>query len=205
MIAGTSTEGLLRELAPQVLGAVVRRYGDFANAEDAVQEALVTAATTWPADGEPDKPLAWLIRVASRRMVEHYRRDDARRRREDVAASWSLAEPDPAPGQDDTLILMFMCCHPSLTPASAIPLTLRAVGGLTTREIAAAFLVPEATMAQRISRAKAKVKASDEPFTLPSPDERDGTPAIGPACALPPLQRGVCEQQRPRSGSHRPF
>ena len=172
MISGTSTEGLLRELAPQVLGAVVRRYGDFANAEDAVQEALVTAATTWPADGQPDQPLAWLIRVASRRMVEHYRRDDARRRREDLAASWSLAEPDPAPGQDDTLILMFMCCHPSLTPGSAIPLTLRAIGGLTTREIAAAFLVPEATMAQRISRAKAKVKASDEPFTLPSPDER---------------------------------
>lgn len=170
MTSATSTEGLLRDLAPRVLGAVVRRYGDFADAEDAVQEALLAAATTWPTDGEPDHPLAWLVRVASRRMVEHYRRDDARRRREDLAASWSITRPDPATGRDDTLILIFMCCHPSLTPASAIPLTLRAVGGLTTREIAASFLVPEATMAQRISRAKAKVKASDEPFVLPSPD-----------------------------------
>ena len=162
-----STEGLLRELTPRVLGAVVRRYGNFADAEDAVQEALLTAAATWPADGVPDSPLAWLIRVASRRMADLHRRDGSRRRREDLAASWSLALPDPVSGHDETLILMFMCCHPSLTPASAIPLTLRAVGGLTTREIATAFLVPEATMAQRISRAKAKVKASDEPFTLP--------------------------------------
>jgi RNA polymerase sigma factor (sigma-70 family) len=166
------TEGLLRELAPQVLGAVARRYGNFADADDAVQEALVAAATAWPADGEPENPGAWLIRVASRRMADQYRRDDARRRREDLAASWSLVGPDPAPEHDDTLILMFMCCHPSLTPAAAIPLTLRAVGGLTTREIAAAFLVPEATMAQRISRAKAKVKASNEPFALPPPDSR---------------------------------
>jgi RNA polymerase sigma factor (sigma-70 family) len=168
----TRTEDLLRELAPRVLGAVVRRYRDFADAEDAVQEALLAAASTWPSDGEPDNPLAWLITVASRRMAEQYRRDDARRRREDLAASWSVARPGPASGHDDTLILMFMCCHPSLTPASAIPLTLRAVGGLTTREIAAAFLVPEATMAQRISRAKARIKASDEPFTLPAPEAR---------------------------------
>ena len=172
MTKAVSTEGLLRELAPQVLGAVVRRYGDFADAEDAVQEALLAASTTWPTDGSPDNPLGWLIRVASRRMADQYRRDDARRRREDVAASWSLARPDPGSARDDTLILMFMCCHPTLTPAAAIPLTLRAVGGLTTREIATAFLVPEATMAQRISRAKAKVKASDEPFTLPSADTR---------------------------------
>jgi RNA polymerase sigma factor (sigma-70 family) len=172
VINAVGTEGLLRELAPQVLGAVVRRYGDFAGAEDAVQEALLATATTWPTDGTPENPLAWLVRVASRRMTDQYRRDDARRRREDLAASWSLARPDPASGHDDTLILIFMCCHPSLTPASAIPLTLRAVGGLTTREIATAFLVPEATMAQRISRAKAKVKASDERFTLPSPGER---------------------------------
>lgn len=168
MTSTATTEGLLRELAPRVLGAVVRRYGDFADAEDAVQDALLAAATTWPTEGEPDHPLAWLIRVASRRMVEHYRRDDARRRREDLAASWSIARPDPATGHDDSLILIFMCCHPSLTPASAIPLTLRAVGGLTTREIATAFLVPEATMAQRISRAKATVKASHEVFALPS-------------------------------------
>ena len=166
------TEDLLRELAPQVLGALVRRYGDFADSEDAVQEALLAAATTWPAEGQPDNPLGWLIRVASRRLANQYRGDAARRRREELAASWSRTPPEPAPGRDDTLILMFMCCHPSLTPASAIPLTLRAVGGLTTREIAAAFLVPEATMAQRISRAKARIKASGEPFTLPPPDQR---------------------------------
>jgi RNA polymerase sigma factor (sigma-70 family) len=167
-----STEGRLRELAPRVLGAVVRRYGDFADAEDAVQDALVAAAAEWPTEGEPDSPVGWLIRVASRRMVERYRREDARRRREDLAASWSIARPEPASGQDDSLILMFMCCHPSLAPGAAIPLTLRAVGGLTTREIATAFLVPEATMAKRISRAKATLKASDEPFTLPSPETR---------------------------------
>jgi predicted RNA polymerase sigma factor len=167
-------ESLLRLLAPRALGAVVRRYGNFADAEDAVQEALAAAATTWPTEGEPDNPLGWLIRVASRRMAEQFRRDEARRRREDLAASWSMDPPDPGVGQDDTLILIFMCCHPALTPASAIPLTLRAVGGLTTREIAAAFLVPEATMAQRISRAKATVKASDEPFALPSTDQRAG-------------------------------
>jgi RNA polymerase sigma factor (sigma-70 family) len=169
---GACTEGLLRELAPQALGVVVRRYRDFDDAEDAVQEALVAAAATWPFDGQPDNPLGWLVRVASRRMVDGYRRQDARRRREDLAASWSRAGPEPASGQDDSLILLFMCCHPSLAPASAIALTLRAVGGLTTREIATAFLVPEATMAQRISRAKVKVKASHEPFTLPSPDQR---------------------------------
>ncbi len=166
------TEDLLRELAPQALGALIRRYGDFADAEDAVQEALIAAVTTWPAEGRPGNPLGWLIRVASRRLANIYRRDDARRRREQLAASWALAVPGPAPGHDDTLILMFMCCHPSLTPGSAIPLTLRAVGGLTTREIAAAFLVPEATMAQRISRAKATIKASGEPFALPPPGQR---------------------------------
>jgi RNA polymerase sigma factor (sigma-70 family) len=166
---GPGAEGLLRALAPRVLGAVVRRYGHFADAEDAVQEALLAAATAWPADGQPDDPLAWLIRVASRRMADTYRRDDARRRREEVAASWSLAPRGPVPAHDDTLILMLMCCHPALTPASAIPLTLRAVGGLTTAEIARAFLVPEATMAQRISRAKARIKGSEEPFRLPPP------------------------------------
>jgi RNA polymerase sigma factor (sigma-70 family) len=172
MTTGPGLEDLLRELAPQVLGALVRRHGDFADAEDAVQEALLAAATTWPAEAQPDSPLGWLIRVASRRLANQYRSDDARRRREQLAASWSVASPESAPGRDDTLILMFLCCHPSLTPALAIPLTLRAVGGLTTREIAAAFLVPEATMAQRISRAKAKIKASGEPFALPPPDQR---------------------------------
>jgi len=161
------TADLLRDLAPRALGAVVRRYGHFADAEDAVQEALLAAATTWPADATPDNPLAWLIRVASRKMADQYRRDEARRRREDLAASWSLIPHEPVPAHDDTLILMLMCCHPSLSPGAAIPLTLRAVGGLMTREIAAAFLVPEATMAQRISRAKAKLKAVDEPFAPP--------------------------------------
>jgi RNA polymerase sigma factor (sigma-70 family) len=168
------TEGLLRQLAPQTLGAVIRRYGHFADAEDAVQEALVAAATSWSRDGEPDNPRAWLIRVASRRMSDQFRRDEARRRREDLAASWSVALAPPATGRDDTLILMFLCCHPALSPGAAIPLTLRAVGGLTTSEIATAFLVSEATMAQRISRAKATVKGSEEPFALPSPEERSG-------------------------------
>ncbi len=159
----------LRELAPQVLGALVRRYGDFAGAEDAVQESLIAAAHLWPEQGEPDDPRAWLIRVASRRLANQYRADNARRRREDLAASWSLHRPpDPAPGADDSLLLMVLCCHPSLTPGAAIPLTLRAVGGLKTSEIAAAFLVPETTMAQRISRAKAKLRDIDEPFQLPS-------------------------------------
>jgi RNA polymerase sigma factor (sigma-70 family) len=162
---------LLRDLAPRALGALVRRYGHFADAEDAVQEALLAAATTWPADGTPDNPLAWLIRVASRKMADQYRSDEARRRREELAASWSLVPAEPVPAHDDTLTLMLMCCHPALSPGAAIPVTLRAVGGLTTREIAAAFLVPEATMAQRISRAKAKLKGFDEPFTLPPPGE----------------------------------
>jgi RNA polymerase sigma factor (sigma-70 family) len=172
MTTGPGIEDLLRDLAPKVLGALIRRYGDFADAEDAVQEALIAAADAWPAEGTPDHPLGWLIRVASRRLANQYRSDDARRRREELAASWSLAAPDPPSGRDDTLILMFLCCHPSLTPTLAIPLTLRAVGGLTTREIAAAFLVPEATMGQRISRAKAKIKASGEPFRLPPADHR---------------------------------
>ncbi len=167
MTGQRDTTDLLRDLAPRALGAVVRRYGHFADAEDAVQEALLAAATTWPAGGTPDSPLAWLIRVASRKMADRYRSDEARRRREELAASWSLVPAEPVPAHDDTLTLMLMCCHPALSPGAAIPLTLRAVGGLTTREIAAAFLVPEATMAQRISRAKAKLKGFDEPFTLP--------------------------------------
>jgi RNA polymerase sigma factor (sigma-70 family) len=170
--ADRSTEDLLRELTPQVLGALVRRYGDFADCEDAVQEALIAAAAAWPSGGQPDSPAGWLIRVASRRLANQYRGEAARRRREELAASWSLAPADPVPGHDDSLILMFMCCHDSLTPASAIPLTLRAVGGLSTSEIAAAFLVPEATMAQRISRAKARVKASGAQFELPPPEQR---------------------------------
>jgi RNA polymerase sigma factor (sigma-70 family) len=165
----TGVEGLLRGLAPQVLGAVVRRYGHFADAEDAVQEALVAAATTWPTDGAPDSPLGWLVRVASRRMTDLARSTQSRRRREELAASSSPEPPDAATGRDDTLVLFFMCCQPALPPASAVALTLRALGGLTTREIAAAFLVPETTMAQRISRAKRTVAESGERFALLAP------------------------------------
>jgi RNA polymerase sigma factor (sigma-70 family) len=167
----TAVEDLLRDLAPQVLGAVLRRYDDFAAAEDAVQDALLAAATQWPTEGLPDYPRGWLIQVASRRMLDHLRSEQARRRREDAHAN---AEPPPeVPAEDDTLVLLFMCCHPALKPAAAIALTLRAVGGLTTAEIANAFLIPEATMAQRISRAKLKIKDSGLPFRLPTAEERD--------------------------------
>jgi RNA polymerase sigma factor (sigma-70 family) len=171
------SEHLLRELAPQVLGAVIRRFRDFTAVEDAVQEALVAAAVQWPREGLPDNPRAWLIQVASRRMTDHVRSEVARRRRETEAAMQSdqvapAADAAQDSGQDDTLILLFMCCHDVLTPSSAIALTLRAVGGLTTAEIAKAFLVPEATMAQRISRAKRDIKASGVPFRLPTSQER---------------------------------
>ena len=177
---GHSTEGLLRELAPQALGAVVRRSGDFADAEDAVQEALLAAATHWPADGTPDNPLGVADpggRAADDRPVPQRGRPAPPGGAGRLVVAGHPGGPGAGRGRrrpDDTLILMFMCCHPSLTPASAIPLTLRAVGGLTTREIAAAFLVPEPTMAQRISRAKATLKASGEPFALPPPDQRAG-------------------------------
>ncbi|HEY4568635.1 MAG TPA: sigma-70 family RNA polymerase sigma factor [Kribbella sp.] len=162
-------EDLLRELTPQVLGAVVRWSGDFAAAEDAVQEALLAAATTWPRDGRPDKPKAWLIQTASRRLIDEIRQEQARRRREEKAALRDLP-PEDVEERDDTLQLLFLSCHPALTPASAIALTLRAVGGLTTAEIAAAYLVPEATMAQRISRAKQKLKGAS--FELDTSEER---------------------------------
>ncbi|WP_437284047.1 RNA polymerase sigma factor [Sorangium sp. So ce406] len=173
-------ERLLRDLAPQVLGAVLRRFRDFAASEDAVQEALLAAATQWPRDGVPDEPRAWLIQVASRRITDHVRSEAARRRREAFVISLvppeqqiALApDSDETSEQDDTLALLFMCCHPALSPSSAIALTLRAVGGLTTAEIARAFLVPEATMAQRISRAKQSIKASGVPFQMPTPEER---------------------------------
>ena len=171
------SEHLLRELAPQVLGVVIRRFRDFADAEDAVQEALLAAALQWPQEGTPDNPRAWLIQVASRRMTDHLRSEMARRRRETTVAAEldylaSVSEIDTHVGQDDTLILLFMCCHPALSRPSAIALTLRAVGGLTTAEIARAFLVPEATMAQRISRAKQSIKSSGTPFRLPTDEEQ---------------------------------
>ena len=161
-------EDLLRDLAPQVLGVLARRFGDFDAAEDAVQEALIAAARHWPEDGVPAQPRGWLLQTASRRMVDQWRSDTARRDREVRVA----IEPDTGTASevDDTLTVLFLCCHPVLSPTSAIALTLRAVGGLTTAEIARAFLVPEATMAQRISRAKQRV--AGEELSMPSPQER---------------------------------
>ena len=175
-------EHLLRDLAPQVLGAMVRRFHDFAACEDAVQEALIAAAAQWRQGGVPNNPVGWLVHVAQRRMVDELRRDSSRRNREaavaeetgDATAALDAVidvEPD-AIDPDDTLILLFMCCHPSLTPASAVALTLRAVGGLTTTAIAKAFLVPELTIGRRISRAKETVRASGIPFRMPNADER---------------------------------
>lgn len=156
-------EELLRELSPQVLGVLVRRGADFASAEDAVQEALVEAAGSWP-QRLPDEPRAWLVTVAQRKLVDLQRSEAARRRREEVVGVRAAAGPSEQ--SDDTLLLMFLCCHPDLSPASAVALTLRAVGGLSTKEIAEAFLVPEATMAQRISRAKRTV--SGQRFSTPA-------------------------------------
>ncbi|MCX0247811.1 RNA polymerase sigma factor [Streptomyces drozdowiczii] len=170
-------EDLLRSLAPQALGVLVRRRGDFAACEDAVQEALVTAAGTWPEEGLPDHPLGWLVQVALRRHTDHVRSERARREREEKAAREPAA--GAAAGQDDSLTLLFMCCHPALTPASAIALCLRAVGGLTTAEIAGAYLVPEATMAQRISRAKQRLKTSGVAFDVPEPGMADWESRLG--------------------------
>ncbi len=172
-------EHLLRELAPQVLGILTHRHGRFDACEDAVQEALLAAATRWPADGVPDNPRGWLLTVASRRLTDELRAEQARQRRESDAALRTAPEeslvPDPAdadPDVDDSLTLLFLCCHPELSAPSQIALTLRAFGGLTTAEIARAWFVPEATMAQRISRAKARIKATGARFTLPPPEER---------------------------------
>ena len=163
---------LLRELAPQVLVAVVRRHGGFDACEDAVQEALLAAAVQWPAEGVPDHPKGWLITTASRRRIEMWRSESARMRREETVAALTPPAPEPAPAVDDSLTLLLLCCHPALTPPSQVALTLRAVGGLTTAEIARAFLVPEATVAQRISRAKQRIKAAGAEFRMPPPAER---------------------------------
>jgi RNA polymerase sigma factor (sigma-70 family) len=179
--AGQRTEDLLRELAPQVLGALVRRYGRFDPSEDAVQEALLAATLQWPDDGIPANPRGWLITVAARRLTDELRSEGARRRREATAAAQvpndELFESPPADEylpteEDDTLALLFLCSHPAVSPASQLALTLRAVGGLTTAEIARAFLVPETTIAQRISRAKQSIKDSGIPFSLPPEPER---------------------------------
>jgi RNA polymerase sigma factor (sigma-70 family) len=171
-------ERLVRDLAPHVLGAMVRRYRDFASSEDAVQEALIAAVAQWPRDGIPENPRGWLVQVAQRRMADQLRSEAARRNRESAVA---LTLPHIAPqamgdepemDPDDTLVLLFMCCHPSLTPASAIALTLRAVGGLTTSAIASSFLVPDSTIGQRISRAKHTIKTSGIAFSMPDAGER---------------------------------
>ncbi|MEU6405201.1 DUF6596 domain-containing protein [Streptomyces sp. NPDC046985] len=169
----------LRSLIPQVVGTLVRRYGRFEECEDATQDALLDAIVQWREDGLPDNPLGWLTRVAHRRLTDRARSDIARRRREATVAAMARAdEPAPAPAglppsdQDDSLILLFLCCHPSLSPSSQLALTLRACGGLTTSQVAGAFLVPEATMAQRISRAKQRIRAVGATFELPPPEDR---------------------------------
>jgi RNA polymerase sigma factor (sigma-70 family) len=166
-------EHLLRELAPRVLGTLMRRHGQFDACEDAVQEALLAALLQWPAEGIPAQPRAWLLTVASRWLVDHWRSDSARRRREQAVAVREPAVPAPVPDQDDTLVLLFLCCHPALSPPSQLALTLRAVSGLTTGEIAAAFLVSEAAMAKRISRAKEAIRNAGARFELPPEPERE--------------------------------
>jgi len=180
-----ATEDLLRELAPQVLGVLMRRYAGLDSCEDAVQEALFDAATQWPATGLPDNPRAWLLTVATRRLADISRSESARRQREGAvflatppavlagADAWLAEGAAGSRDRDDTLTLLFLCCHPALTPSSQVALTLRAVGGLSTAEIARAFVVPEATMAQRISRAKQQIRAAGARFTPPATAERD--------------------------------
>jgi len=177
--ASVVTDDLWRSVTPQVIGALVRRYRDFDRAEEAAQEALLAAAAQWPQEGVPDDPKAWLIRVGSRRLIDGLRSDEARARRELADATRAPADTLVAPppyavgsaDRDDTLTLLLLCCHPALTPPARIALTLRAVGGLTTAQIAHAFLVPEATMAQRISRAKQRIRESGAEFRMPPPDE----------------------------------
>jgi RNA polymerase sigma factor (sigma-70 family) len=170
--APSEIEDLLRTLAPQVLGALVRRYDDFDLCEDAVQEALLAAAVQWPTEGVPANPRGWLTVVASRRRAEIWRSESARRRREEATLSSMSPDAEHFSSTDDSLTLLLMCCHPSLTQVSQVALTLRAVGGLTTAEIARALLVPEATVAQRISRAKQRIKASGAEFRMPPDAER---------------------------------
>ncbi|MGN9909158.1 RNA polymerase sigma factor [Phytohabitans sp. LJ34] len=170
MTGPAAFEDLLRDLAPRVLGALARRYGQFDACEDAVQEALLAAARRWPVEGVPERPRAWLSTVATRALVDHWRADSARRQRE-VAVALDPAEHRPD-DPDDTLVLLFLCCHPAISPPSQLALTLRAVGGLTTAETAAAFLVPEGTMAKRITRAKRQIREAGARFTLPPAPER---------------------------------
>ncbi|WP_439427961.1 RNA polymerase sigma factor [Micromonospora sp. LA-10] len=175
-----AVEDLLRALAPQVLGVLVRRHGQFYACEDAVQEALLAAAVQWPEQGLPDHPRAWLVTVATRRLTDEWRGEHARRAREVAVAvrqpAYATVAPpadEEPPSGDDTLKLLFLCCHPALPVSAQVALTLRAVGGLSTAEIARAYLVPEATMSQRIRRAKQRIEAAGARFTLPSPADRD--------------------------------
>jgi RNA polymerase sigma factor (sigma-70 family) len=186
-VTGTGIEELLRPLTPQLLGALVRRYGHFDLAEDATQEALLAASVQWSRDGLPANPKAWLITVASRRLTDILRTDQTRRRREDAVAQWAVSETQAVVGAesrpsagDDTLILLFMCCHPSLSNASQIALTLRAVGGLTTAEIARAFLVSEGTVTRRITRSKQSIKDSGLPFAMPDASGRAAGAGLNP-------------------------
>ncbi len=167
-----SWEPVLRDAGPRALGVLVRRHGDFDDAEDALQEAMLAASRQWPADGLPDNPVGWLVRVAHRRLVDQWRQDAARRRREERSATYDGEGDAEVPDADDSLRLLFLCCHPALSMPSQVAVTLRAVGGLTTAEIARAYLVPEATMAQRISRAKAAITTAGATFTLPTTEER---------------------------------
>ena len=178
MSSAGGVEDLLRDLAPQVLGAVLRRHQALDLCEDATQEALAAAARTWPEKGVPENPRAWLVTVATRRLIDQVRSEHARRTREDrVAFGASPAQVSRLPGsdhdpdRDDTLVLLLLCCHPALSRPSQIALTLRAVGGLTTAEIASAFFVPEATMAQRVSRAKQRIREAAATFSMPPANE----------------------------------
>ena len=194
-----------------MLGALLRRHGRFDACEDAVQEALLAAATQWPADGVPDNPRGWLIAVANRRLIDHIRSDSARRRREDATAAAMPIEDHHLPAadaervveRDDTLTLLFLCCHPELSAPSQVALTLRAVGGLTTAEVARAFLVPEATMAQRISRAKQRIRDSGQPVRAAAGLRARRAAARRAARPLPHLQRGLHRQRRAAAPSGR--
>ena len=204
-------EDLLRQLAPQVLGALLRRHQALDLCEDAVQEALIAAATDWPAKGVPDNPRAWLITVATRRLIDEVRSESARRQREDrllfgapPAELSRLPGDEHDPDRDDTLVLLLLCCHPALTPPSQIALTLKAVGGLTTAEIARAFFVPETTMAQRVSRAKQRIREAGAAFSLPPAEEARRSAPGGAARALPDLQRGLHDLLGHRDQPHRP-
>lgn len=166
-------EHLLRTEAPQVLGALVRRFGHFDIAEDAVQDALLAAAQQWPTRGIPEHPRGWLIRVGYRRMIDQLRADQFRQRREYQLASQPAPASTDEPVADDSLTLLFLCCHPILSPVSQVALTLRAVGGLTTAEIAHAYGVTEVAMGQRISRAKQQIKSAGGRFVLPSAEDRE--------------------------------